>query len=190
MKEKDWSHYQSGTLNDEVATLLKDFMDNYSDYNNVVELGCGAGNETVYMIKKGYNVVAIDRQLNPNFILDRLTEEEKNRVTFIEKDFSELEIPKCDCLTAFFSIPFCKQDYFNNLWNNIYESLNDNGYFVGQLFGDRDAWNVVDWVNTFSKEQVLKYLDKYEVLKFEEVEYIRESDNKKWHYFDIIAKKK
>ena len=68
--------------------------------------------------------------------------------------------------------------------------MNDNGYFVGQLFGDRDAWNVVDWVNTFSKEQVLKYLDKYEVLKFEEVEYIRESDNKKWHYFDIIAKKK
>ena len=68
--------------------------------------------------------------------------------------------------------------------------MNDSGYFVGQLFGDRDAWNVVDWVNTFSKEQVLKYLDKYEILKFEEVEYIRESDNKKWHYFDIIAKKK
>ena len=169
MKEKDWSHYQSGTLNDEVATLLKDFMDNYSDYNNVVDLGCGAGNETVYMIKNGYNVVAIDRQLNQNYILDRLTNEEKKRVSFIEKDFSELEIPKCDCLTAFFSI---------------------NGYFVGQLFGDRDAWNVVDWVNTFSKEQVLNYLDKYEVLKFEEVEYIRESDNKKWHYFDIIAKKK
>ena len=29
-----------------------------------------------------------------------------------------------------------------------------------------------------------------ELYKLEEVEYVRESDNKKWHFYDIIAQKK
>ena len=61
---------------------------------------------------------------------------------------------------------------------------------MGQLFGDRDAWNVVDSINTFPIDKVKDYLKKYEIIKLEEVEYVRESDNKKWHFYDIIAQKK
>ena len=51
-----------------------------------------------------------------------------------------------------------------------------------------------DWkdnpsINTFTKEKVKKYLQKYKVLKLDEIEYIRESDNKKWHFYNIIAQK-
>ena len=185
---KDWSNYQSRTYNDDVSNLLIDFLNNYK-VNDAIDLGCGSGNESVYMIKNGLNVVSIDRQLNKDFILNRLDDEEKQKVTFIESSFEDVNLPKTNVVCAFFSIPFCDPKNFDTLWNKIYNSINNNGYFVGQLFGDRDAWNVVDSINTFPIEKVKEYLKIYKVLKLEEVEYVRESDNKKWHYFNIIAQK-
>lgn len=88
-----------------------------------------------------------------------------------------------------FSIPFCNPLYFDKLWNHIHDYINPGGYFVGQLFGDKDEWNKTNWINTFSKEEIIRKLSKYEVLLFDEIEYVRDIDNKKWHYFNIIAKK-
>ena len=93
-----------------------------------------------------------------------MTEEEKNNVSFIESDFKNLILPSSACVVAMFSIPFCDPIYFDELWNKIYDSLNNNGYFVGQLFGNRDSWDALDSVNTFSKKEVLEKLSKYEVL--------------------------
>lgn len=186
---KDWTNYQITTYGNDTCNLLIEFLNEYN-VNNAVDLGCGSGNETVYMIKKGINVLAIDRQLNKDFILDRLSENERKLISFEECSFEKVELPKTSLLVAFFSIPFCNPESFDDLWNKIYDSIEDGGYFVGQLFGDRDAWNVVDTINTFSIEKVKVYLKKYKIIKLEEVEYVRKNDNKKWHFYDIIAQKK
>ena len=186
---KDWSNYQVKTYGDEVCKLLIEFLSNYK-ITNAIDLGCGSGNETVYMIKNGIRVLAIDRQLNQDFILNRLSKDEKRLISFNESIFENIELPKTQLLTAFFSLPFCTPDNFDELWNKVYDSIENIGYFVGQLFGDRDAWNVVDSINTFSIYKVKEYLKKFKIIKLEEVEYVRESDNKKWHYYNIIAQKK
>ena len=186
---KDWTNYQNKTYGDDVCKLLIEFLDNYK-IDNAIDLGCGSENETVYMIKNGIKVLAIDRQLNQDFILNRLSDSEKQLISFKESSFEDVELPKTQLLTAFFSIPFCNPNNFDELWAKIYNSIEDNGYFVGQLFGDRDAWNVVDSINTFPIDKVKEYLKKYKIIKLDEIEYVRESDNKKWHYYDIIAQKK
>lgn len=106
MKEKDWSNYQNNTLNDEIDNLLLEFLNKYKNVKTIVDLGCGAGNESVYLIKHGYNVISIDRQLNKSFILDRLEKGEKKNVKFLESDFKYVIIPNSDCVMAIFSIPF------------------------------------------------------------------------------------
>ena len=176
---KNWTNYQAKTYGNNICNLLIEFLNEYK-VNNAIDLGCGSGNETVYMIKKGINVLAIDRQLNKDFILNRLSENERKLISFEECSFEKVKLPKAELLVAFFSIPFCKPRNFDNLWDKIYNSIEDNGYFVGQLFGDRDSWNDVDTINTFSMEEIKLYLKKYKIIKFEEVEYIREIDNKKW----------
>ncbi len=186
---KDWTNYQNETYGDDVCKLLIEFLDNYK-IDNAIDLGCGSGNKTVYMIKNGIKVLAIDRQLNQDFILNRLSDNEKKMISFKESSFEDVELPKTKLLTAFFSIPFCNPNNFDELWTKIYNSIEDNGYFVGQLFGDRDAWNVVESINTFSIDKVKEYLKNYNIIKLEEIEYDRESDNKKWHFYDIIAQKK
>ena len=62
---------------------------------------------------------------------------EKENISFSEHDFESIQLKCTDAVTAFFSIPFCNPDCFDELWNKIYSAINDNGYFVGQLFGDR-----------------------------------------------------
>ena len=186
---KDWTNYQNETYGDDVCKLLIEFLYNYK-VDNAIDLGCGSGNETVYMIKNGIKVLAIDRQLNQDFILNRLSDNEKKMISFKESSFEDVELPKTKLLTSFFSIPFCNPNNFDELWTKIYNSIEDNGYFVGQLFGDRDAWNVVESINTFSIDKVKEYLKNYNIIKLEEIEYVRESDNKKWHFYDIIAQKK
>ena len=185
---KDWTNYQESTYNDKVSNLLVDFLDKYS-VNRCIDLGCGSGNETVYMVHHGLNVLAVARQLNEAYILNRLNDEEKNKVSFLETSFENIELPMTQLITSFFSIPFCNPDYFNDLWNEIYDSLEDNGYFVGQLFGDRDDFKDYPLVNTFTIDEVRELLKNYNIIKLEEVEYVRKIDNKKWHFFDIIAKK-
>lgn len=186
---KDWTNYQNKTYGDEACKLIIDFLDKYK-VDSAIDLGCGSGNETVYMVKNGIKVLAIDRQLNQDFILNRLSDSEKQLISFKESSFEDVELPKTKLLTAFFSIPFCNPNDFDELWTKIYNSIEDNGYFVGQLFGDRDAWNVVESINTFSIDKVKEYLKNYNIIKLEEIEYVRESDNKKWHLYDIIAQKK
>ena len=186
---KDWTNYQNKTYGDDACKLIIDFLDKYK-VDSAIDLGCGSGNETVYMVKNGIKVLAIDRQLNQDFILNRLSDSEKQLISFKESSFEDVELPKTKLLTAFFSIPFCNPNNFDELWTKIYNSIEDNGYFVGQLFGDRDAWNVVKSINTFSIDKVKEYLKNYNIIKLEEIEYVRESDNKKWHFYDIIAQKK
>lgn len=188
MDHKDWSNYQKNTYNDEVCNLLIQFLDKYN-INDAVDLGCGAGNETVYMIKKGINVTACDKQLNKDLILSRLNDNEKEKIKFIQSDFVNIDIPKTECVCAFFSIPFCNPKEFNHLWQKIYDAIEKDGYFVGQLFGNRDAWSDNKDINTFTIEEAKEYLKNYQIQYFKEDEFVRESDNKKWHFYNIIAKK-
>lgn len=186
---KDWTNYQNRTYGNDICNLLVDFLNNHN-VGNAIDLGCGSGNETIYMVKKGIEVLAIDKQLNREFILDRLSEDERKLVSFEENSFENIVLPKTKLVTAFFSIPFCSPNNFDDLWNKIYNSIEVDGYFVGQLFGDRDSFSVVQTINTFTIEQIKNYLKKYKIIKLEEVEYVRKSDNKKWHFYDIIAQKK
>lgn len=185
---KNWSNYQESTYNDDISNLLVEFLDK-NKVKTAIDLGCGSGNETVYMLKKGIKVLAVDRQLNNNYILDRLEESEKVNVSFMQSSFEDISLPKTDLVAAFFSIPFCEPDKFDLLWNKIFNSLNTNGYFIGQLFGDRSCFKEFKDVSTFTKEEVNEYLKDYKIIKLEEVDYIREIDNKRWHYFEIIVQK-
>lgn len=185
---KDWTDFQSNTYGNNVCKLLVFFLKNYA-INNAIDLGCGSGNEAVYMIKHGIKVMAIDRQLNERYILDRLSEKQKELITFSEQGFENIELKNTDAVMAFFSIPFCTPERFNELWDKIYDAITPGGYFVGQLFGDRDAWKDNKEINTISIDRAKELLQKYEIIKFDEVEYVRPSDRKKWHYYNIIAKK-
>ena len=54
--------YYDNTEIDLPPKNVEKFIKIESNVGNAIDLGCGAGRDTVYLIKNGWNVLAIDRK--------------------------------------------------------------------------------------------------------------------------------
>ena len=90
---------------------------------NAVELGCGAGRDTRYLIKKGWNVLAIDKNDVKERISKRLTNEELKRFRFSKQNFEDVVLEKCELIVSNFSLSFCDKDKFEELWEKIQKNI-------------------------------------------------------------------
>ena len=159
-----------------------------------IELGCGAGNDTVYLIKNNWNVLAIDREGVEERIAKRLPNEELEKFRFQRQDFESLELEKTNLIVANYCLPFCNKDKFEELWNKIKKCVLNKGYFVGNFLGMNDSWNGDKPEMLFlSREQVMELFKDFEIILFKEIEkdgLTGLEKMKHWHIFDVIAKKK
>lgn len=159
-----------------------------------IELGCGAGNDTVYLIKNNWKVLAIDRENVEERIAKKLNDKELEKFTFKQQNFESLELEKSNLIVANYCLPFCNKNKFEELWNKIESSITNEGYFVGNFFGTNDGWNGIKKEMIFlSREQIMELFNDFEIILFKEIE--KDSltglgKMKHWHIFDVIAKKK
>lgn len=191
---RDWNKYHILTNDKPPRKNIVYFLSKYNVTGNVIDLGCGSGSDTVYLIKNNFNVLAIDSSNVEEMIRSKLTDNEQEKLKFEIQQFENLELPKCDLLVSNNSLSFCNKNYFKKMWDEICLSIKENGYFVGNFFGIKDDWNVEENFGTFlTKEEVLELFKDFEILEFQEREKDKptaEGKEKHWHMFEIIAKKK
>lgn len=101
-----------------------------------IELGCGAGNDTVYLIKNNWKVLAIDREDVEKRIRKRLKQEELERFRFQKQNFENVALEENNLLVANFCLPFCDKNKFEELWDKISKSILPKRIFCRKLF-----WN-------------------------------------------------
>ena len=195
LKKKKIEKYYSNTELDIPKKNVKYFIENIRTYpGKAIDIGCGAGNETVYLIKNGWNVISIDKENVEERISKRLNTEELNRFKFQKRNFENMQLEEADLIVANYSLSFCYKQEFDEMWKTIKKNICKDGYFVGDFFGINDSWNKAESNMTFfTKEQVLNLFDEFDIVKFNEVE--KEGltglgNMKHWHIFNIIAKKK
>ncbi len=185
--------YYENTANANPNYTVKKFIELNVKPGNAIELGCGAGRDTIYLIKNGWNVLAIDREDVSSRIQSKLNKEEVKKFKFSQQKFENIKLEKNNLVVANFSIPFCNKNNFKELWNKINNSILKDGYFVGNFFGNNDEWKSTKEEMTFmTKKQVLELFENFEIIEIKEVE----KDNltglgkmKHWHIFNVIAKK-
>lgn len=192
---KDAQKYYEVTKESRPHKLTQKFINMKIIPDKAIDLGCGAGRDTVYLIKNGWKVLAIDKENSKEYIDLKLNEEERKNFKFQCQDFENIKLEKVKLIVANFSIPFCSKDKFKDLWNSITQNIIQNGYFVGNFFGLKDSW--VDNKNKkifLSKDEVLKLFESYfEIIDFQEIEKDGETalnGVKHWHIYNIIARKK
>ncbi len=98
-----------------------------------IDLGCGAGRDTIYLLKNNWKVIAIDNQNTQNIIKEQLTPKELQRFKFILQDFQNLKLDPNNLIIANYSIPFCNKNYFTHFWSQITKSISHNRIFCRQL---------------------------------------------------------
>ena len=192
---KDAQKYYEVTKESRPHKLTQKFINMKIIPDKAIDLGCGAGRDTVYLIKNGWKVLAIDKENSKEYIDLKLNEEERKNFKFQCQDFENIKLEKVKLIVANFSIPFCSKDKFKDLWNSITQNIIQNGYFVGNFFGLKDSWaDNKDKKIFLSKDEVLKLFESYfEIIDFQEIEKDGETalnGVKHWHIYNIIARKK
>jgi trans-aconitate methyltransferase len=187
-----WFKYNEQTKNKPILPLMLKSFELFGEYKgNAVEIGCGAGNESVFLYNNGWNVLAVDKN---NDGLNQL-QSEYPQIEILASTFESLNIlPECDFIFSAFSIPFCKPQHFDKFIKILVKSLKPNGRFAGNFFGLNDEWAKINTNMTFcTADKIKSYFSGFEIEHFNEDEYIGKKangGNKYWHIINIIAKNK
>ncbi|MGP8072401.1 MAG: class I SAM-dependent methyltransferase [Thermoplasmata archaeon] len=157
-----------------------------------VDLGCGAGTESLELLRRGWRVIAIDQQPAALKFLSRRVPSRQRSSLFLRTSSMEgLSLPPADLVYASFSLPFCDPAEFPTLWATIRQAVVPGGHLAGVLFGDRDEWAGKRPMSFHTMRQVRALLRGYRV------ELLRESEEegrsfegpKHWHFFDFILER-
>ena len=120
--EKFYENTKNGMPHDNI----KKFIEMNTRNGNAIDLGCGAGRDTIFLIKNNWNVIAIDREDTKDIIEISLNAEELKRFKFVQQNFENIQLDKNDLIVSNFSIPFCNKNHFNDFWLKIVNSINSN----------------------------------------------------------------
>lgn len=186
-------YYKATIGNKPSALIRKFFMFNYDKKiqgNSALDLGCGVGNDTEFLLSKGFKVTAVDCEETTKNIFENRDMKSDN-LNIIIDDFSKTELPRVDLVLANFSMQFVNDNFQEFIENLLNKNIISQGFFVGNFLGKEDDWNKTR--TTVSKEDLMNYFKNYEILYFSEEKYYRDSvsmKNKYWHVYTIMAQRK
>lgn len=132
----DIQKYYENTKNALLHLIVKKFINMNINPKYAIDLGCGTGRDTIYLIKNGWEVLSIDKEDTSEIISSKLNNEELERFNFKCQDFENIELEKNNLLVANFSIPFCNKDYFSEFWNKISNSILKERILCWKFFSD------------------------------------------------------
>ncbi len=195
-----WDTYFKNTLNVTEPRKTIDLVSKYFLLENkmdgfAADLGCGTGRDALYLLGKGWKVLALDaEQLAIDILLSRVCPDDSKRLQVQVSTFSEMDLPyELDLINASLSLPFCLPQDFATCWAMIVDHITVGGRFAGMFFGDQDQWASNPELTIFSQDALLQlFHDRFEIEYFQ-VEKGRipavGSKMKSAHMFHIIARK-
>ncbi len=159
-----------------------------------VDLGCGDGRDTVEILRRGWQVLAMDKETEAIARLIQRTDLNPTHLQTQVSSFESFVFPdQVDLINASFCLQFCPAEQFPVFWEKAVKALVFGGRFSGQLIGNRDSWNQYSNMSCYSLEQMKDFFKDFEFDLFEEEEHPGKTalgEEKYWHIFQIVACKK
>lgn len=200
----DWQAFFDAQAGREVRAVLKQALEFRADGGfglglgagtgpgAAIDLGCGEGTDTRYLLANGWRVHAIDAAPGTaERVAAGVPSDQVQRLTVEESTFEDIrELPQADLIYAGFALPFCDPHAFSELWQRIRGSLTPGGWFAGELFGPHDEWCGRSGMNFHSPDDLKRLLSGMTVAQL--VEDDRDGNSyrgpKHWHVFHIVAR--
>ena len=187
--EPTWSAYYEANEDRAPREELIDVLGRFPRAGSAVDLGCGAGIDTLAMLDHGWRVLAIDAE--PGAI-DRLRSRAGDH-SALRTELSPMEdvvLPPVDLVWASYSLFFCDPGRFPDVWGRIRAAIVPGGRFAGELLGDRDTWASLADHTAIDRPAAEVLFDGWTVERFEEEENDGQSCGgpKHWHHFRVVAR--
>jgi tellurite methyltransferase len=155
-----------------------------------LELGCGVGHGVLWLLGKGFEVVANDMEPEALDIVRSRVPAEAH-VEFLPGRFEDITMPEADLIVAGFSLFFLPPSEFADFWPKVVRALRPGGVFAGQFLGVHDDWAARGYT-VMERSQVERMLQGLEVLALDEADQDGETslgEAKHWHVFHVVARK-
>ena len=186
--EATWSDYYEANEGRAPREQLLEVLGLFVEPGNAVDLGCGAGIDTLAMLDRGWRVLAIDAE--PEAI-DRVRAlaGDKPGLETRRSPMEEVDLPEADLVWASYSLFFCHPSRFPDVWARIRAAVRPGGRFAGELLGERDTWAPMPERTAMTRAEAEALFDGWTVERFEEEDNDGEacSGPKHWHLFHVIA---
>ena len=192
---KKWEKYYGKTVSEKPSKILIKFFEMGLDKNlnnkNAIDLGCGSGNDTIYLLKKGYNVTCIDKEEQViDIIKNRI--QNTSKLEFVIDEFEKVKLKKTSLIIANLSIFFCNPKYFNEFCNQITDNISQGGYFVGNFLGKEDDWSNDNNKTFVDAKKIYEIFKDFEIVFLKELKFNKNTvkgNMKFWHIYQVIARK-
>ncbi|GHO65084.1 SAM-dependent methyltransferase [Ktedonobacter sp. SOSP1-52] len=185
-----WNDFYTSTKNRPPWPRLVRAVELLKCGGEALDLGCGAGRDTRYLLASGFRVTAVDQE---SVSLELLADLPPDRLHRVQSPFEDFQFGYYDLINAHFALPFIGREQFPLVFARLKDALKPGAIFVGQFFGRNDSWNTPETHMTFfTRQQALVYLDGLELLEFEEEDQdgpTAVGKPKHWHVYHIIARK-
>jgi SAM-dependent methyltransferase len=156
-----------------------------------IDLGCGDGRDVVEILRRGWNVVAVDAEPEALHQLAARDLPGAERMTTVLARLEDVPLPVgVRLVNSSFAMPLCEPDRFRDLWSRIRDALPAGGRFSGQWYGVRDSWAGRPGVTFLERRDAEAMLEGLEVEMFEEEEadgVTPRGNAKHWHIFHVVA---
>ncbi len=169
-----------------VNQKVKELADVLLPNANVLDLGCGAGANSVFLTKRGFNVVCVDKNKE---IIENIKKEHQNINTFAGDILSfGFLTEKYDMVLALNVLHFFNVEQTSFITKKILKSLKRNGVLYLQVFSTKDpsfgkfievaesrggentfySKKMQSFVHFFEKEELRKLFPENKILELEE----------------------
>lgn len=157
-----------------------------------VDVGCGAGRDTRYLLGQGFEVHAFDHDAQALEYLQDLDGHPDLKVR--QSRFDDFDYPQADLITACSSLFFCPPEAFERAWLNIVRALRPGGVFCGHFMGPQDSWAQLGRsdLSVHRREQLEPLFSAFELLDVYEYNQSGKTlmgRTKHWHTWSVLARK-
>lgn len=188
----DWSDFYSVTKDRSHWPIVERAEALAWNKGRALDLGCGAGRDTRFLLAQGWHVTAVDREASSMAILAEMPQEKLRAVQSSIEDF-DFQPESYDLISAQFSLPFITRSRFDGAFARLKGALKPGGVFAGQFFGVNDTWNTPEYDMTFvTREEIDALLLGMTVHELQEVEddgTTALGEPKHWHVYHILAQR-
>jgi len=180
--------YYKNTVEVDMSPLYKEFLKHIKENGHILDAGCGSGRDSLYFLKQGYEVTAIDGSEKLAKLSSELIDQEVKCMKFEDINYKEV----FDGIWACASLLHVKRKDIENILNRLTKALKLNGvlyssfkygskeiYRNGRLFNYYDENSFKELINKF------KYLEIIKLWKTEDRRKNRENE----YWLNILLKK-
>lgn len=135
-------------MDSEDTPFVKNFLQSFKPDKGAIalDLGIGNGQNTIKLLKQGWEVVAIDS--NEKVIkqtktkIDELPKELLEKLTIIQNNIEDCKLPTVDLIVASDILPYINPSKVKSVWENIFSALKPGGHLISNFFTTTDPKNL------------------------------------------------